>query len=61
MELLVSKWKVQKLAGLTSDGREAQDYVCSLAQRMRRLEERAMAKAQKAPTIPFGWISSRVA
>ncbi|XP_030938736.1 stearoyl-[acyl-carrier-protein] 9-desaturase, chloroplastic-like [Quercus lobata] len=60
VELLVTKWKVQKLTGLTSEGREAQDYVCRLAQRMRRLEERAMAKAQKAPTIPFSWISGRV-
>ncbi|XP_075660944.1 stearoyl-[acyl-carrier-protein] 9-desaturase, chloroplastic-like isoform X2 [Castanea sativa] len=60
MELLVAKWKVEKLTGLTSEGREAQNYVCRLAQRMRRLEERAIAKAQKAPTIPFSWISGRV-
>ena len=60
VELLVAIWKVEKLTGLTSEGREAQDYVCRLAQRMRRLEERAIAKAQKAPTIPFSWISGRV-
>uniref|UniRef100_A0A7N2MSY6 Acyl-[acyl-carrier-protein] desaturase n=1 Tax=Quercus lobata TaxID=97700 RepID=A0A7N2MSY6_QUELO len=60
VELLVAKWKVEKLTGLTSEGREAQDYVCRLAQRMRRLEERAIAKAQKEPTIPFSWISGRV-
>nr|POE50607.1 stearoyl-[acyl-carrier-protein] 9-desaturase, chloroplastic [Quercus suber] len=55
-----SPFDVQKLTGLTSEGREARDYVCRLAQRMRRLEERAMAKDQKAPTIPFSWISGRV-
>jgi acyl-[acyl-carrier-protein] desaturase len=60
VELLVDKWKVEKLTGLSSEGREAQDYVCRLAQRLRRLEERALAKAQKAPTIPFSWISGRV-
>nr|POF20685.1 stearoyl-[acyl-carrier-protein] 9-desaturase, chloroplastic [Quercus suber] len=60
VELLVAKWKLEKLTGLTSEGREAQDYVCRLAQRMRWLEESAIAKAQKAPTIPFSWISGRV-
>ena len=60
VELLVVKWKVGKLTGLTSEGREAQDYVCRLAQRMRRLEEREMSKAQKAPTIPFSWIFGKV-
>ena len=60
VKLLVAKWKVEKLTGLASEGREAQDYACRLAQRMRRLEERAIAKAQKAPSIPFSWISGRV-
>ncbi|KAM4113718.1 hypothetical protein ACJW30_04G017400 [Castanea mollissima] len=60
VELLVAKWKVEKLTGLTSEGRKAQDYVCRLAQRMRWLEESAIAMAHKAPTIPFSWIFGRV-
>ena len=39
VEYFVAKWKVDKLTGLTIEGRKAQDYVCRLAQRMRRLEE----------------------
>lgn len=57
LEHLVAKWNVENLTGLSSDGREAQDYVCGLAQRLRRLEDRALLKAQKAPTISFSWIS----
>jgi acyl-[acyl-carrier-protein] desaturase len=59
LEHLVAKWNVEKLTGLSGEGREAQDYVCGLAQRLRRLEERALARAKKAPTVSFSWISSR--
>jgi acyl-[acyl-carrier-protein] desaturase len=52
----VAKWNVEKLSALSSEGREAQDYVCGLAQRLRRLEERALARAKKAPAISFSWI-----
>ncbi|KAB1226192.1 Acyl-[acyl-carrier-protein] desaturase, chloroplastic [Morella rubra] len=56
---LVAKWKVEKLTGLSSEGREAQDYVCGLLRKMKRLEERGMAKAEKGPPIPFSWICGR--
>ncbi|PON77654.1 Fatty acid desaturase, type [Parasponia andersonii] len=56
LEHLVAKWNVDKLIGLSSEGREAQEYVCGLAQRIKRLEERALTKAQKAPPISFSWI-----
>ncbi|KAL5574750.1 hypothetical protein UlMin_016449 [Ulmus minor] len=61
LQHLVEKWNVEKLSGLSSDGREAQDYVCGLAQRLERLEERARAKAQETPLVPFSWIFDRKA
>ena len=61
LEHLVAFWKVEKLTGLSSDGREAQEYVCGLAQRIKRLEERARTKAQEAPPISFSWIFNRQA
>ncbi|XP_048330161.1 acyl-[acyl-carrier-protein] desaturase, chloroplastic [Ziziphus jujuba] len=60
LEHLVSKWKVKKLTGLSSEGRKTQDYVCELAQRITRLEERAQSKAIKeVPTVSFSWIFDR--
>ncbi|KAG6732823.1 hypothetical protein I3842_01G196300 [Carya illinoinensis] len=57
LEHLVVRWNVEKLTGLSGEGREAQGYVCGLAQRIRRLEEKALAKAQKSPNVSFSWIS----
>ncbi|EXB88328.1 Acyl-[acyl-carrier-protein] desaturase [Morus notabilis] len=59
LEHLVAKWNVEKLTGLSSDGREAQDYVCGLAQRIKRLEERAQSKTQEVTPISFSWIFGR--
>ncbi|KAB1218153.1 Acyl-[acyl-carrier-protein] desaturase, chloroplastic [Morella rubra] len=56
---LVAKWNVEKLTGLSSEGREAQDYVCGLGKKMKRLELRGMAKAEKAPAVSFSWICGR--
>ncbi|XP_059457671.1 stearoyl-[acyl-carrier-protein] 9-desaturase, chloroplastic-like [Corylus avellana] len=59
LEHLVAKWNVEKLTGLSGEGREAQDYVCGLAPRLRNLEERALARAKKASPISFSWIFGR--
>ncbi|XP_022761512.1 stearoyl-[acyl-carrier-protein] 9-desaturase, chloroplastic-like isoform X3 [Durio zibethinus] len=59
LELLVEKWKVKELCGLSADGRKAQDYVCGLPPKIRRLEERAQERAKQAPSIPFSWIFDR--
>lgn len=59
LEFLVGRWTVEKLTGLSPEGREAQDYVCGLAPRIRRLEERARSRAKEGPTIPFSWIFNR--
>ncbi|KAK4421992.1 Stearoyl-[acyl-carrier-protein] 9-desaturase, chloroplastic [Sesamum alatum] len=59
LEHLVARWKVANLTGLSADGQKAQDYVCGLPSRIRRLEERAQGRAKQAPKIPFSWIYDR--
>ncbi|KAK4359934.1 hypothetical protein RND71_022163 [Anisodus tanguticus] len=56
LEFLVVRWEVEKLTGLSSEGRRAQDYVCGLAPRIRKLEERAQARAKQRSPVPFSWI-----
>ncbi|KAE8696298.1 desaturase [Hibiscus syriacus] len=58
VEFLVDRWKVEDLTGLSANGRIAQDFVCELPQRLRRLEERALLRAKQASNVPFSWISS---
>uniref|UniRef100_Q43198 Acyl-[acyl-carrier-protein] desaturase n=1 Tax=Thunbergia alata TaxID=32198 RepID=Q43198_THUAT len=59
LEYLVARWEVEKLTGLTGEGRKAQEYVCGLAPRIRRLDERAQARAKEAAPVPFTWIFGR--
>ncbi|KAL2920807.1 Stearoyl-[acyl-carrier-protein] 9-desaturase chloroplastic [Bienertia sinuspersici] len=59
LEFLVGRWEVEKLTGLSSEGQKAQDYVCNLPPRIRKLEERARERAKQAPVIPFSWINDR--
>ncbi|XP_010245693.1 PREDICTED: stearoyl-[acyl-carrier-protein] 9-desaturase, chloroplastic isoform X1 [Nelumbo nucifera] len=59
LEFLVGRWNVEKLTGLSGEGKKAQDYVCGLAPRIRRLEERAQGRVKQAQTIPFSWIFDR--
>uniref|UniRef100_M4QUT3 Acyl-[acyl-carrier-protein] desaturase n=1 Tax=Camellia chekiangoleosa TaxID=450940 RepID=M4QUT3_9ERIC len=59
LEFLVGRWNVEKLVGLSGEGRKAQDYVCGLAPRIRRLEERAQSRAKQASAVPFSWIFGR--
>ena len=56
IEFMVGRWNVEGLTGLSGEGRRAQDFVCRLPARIRRLEERAQEKANKAPAIRFSWI-----
>lgn len=59
MQFLVDYWQVEKLTGLSSEGRKAQEYVCGLPQRIRTIEERARKKAKEAPSVPFSWVYDR--
>nr|AAA61559.1 delta-9 stearoyl-acyl carrier protein desaturase precursor [Thunbergia alata] len=59
LEFLVGRWEVEKLTGLSGEGRNAQEYVCGLAPRIRRLEERAQARAKQGAPVPFSWVYGR--
>ncbi|ONK56183.1 uncharacterized protein A4U43_C10F4990 [Asparagus officinalis] len=59
LEFLVDRWKVGGLSGLSAEGRRAQEYVCTLVPRIRRLEERAQGRAKLRPKVGFSWIFDR--
>ncbi|XP_022743454.1 stearoyl-[acyl-carrier-protein] 9-desaturase, chloroplastic-like [Durio zibethinus] len=59
LEFFVGRWNVEKLTGLSGEGRRAQDFVCGLPVRIRRLEERAQARAKQTSIVPFSWIFDR--
>ncbi|XP_031281799.1 stearoyl-[acyl-carrier-protein] 9-desaturase, chloroplastic-like [Pistacia vera] len=59
LEHFVGIWNIEKLEGLKSDGKIAQDYVCGLPERLRKMEERALARATQAPAISFSWVFDR--
>ncbi|KAH7290912.1 hypothetical protein KP509_30G069100 [Ceratopteris richardii] len=61
LEHLIKRWNVDKLAGLSSRAQQAQDYVCNLAGRIRRVEERIQGQQQKGPgmAVAFSWIFNK--
>ncbi|CAA0821243.1 Acyl- [Striga hermonthica] len=59
LEFFVARWEVEKLTGLSGEGREAQDYICGLARRIRKLEERAHARAKQERNVPVSWLFGR--
>lgn len=61
MEFLVGRWRLEKLEGLTEEGKRAQDFVCGLAPRIRKLQERADERARKMKPngVKFSWIFNK--
>ncbi|KAL0720044.1 hypothetical protein Bca4012_069368 [Brassica carinata] len=60
LEFLVERWNVETLSGLSSEGHKAQDFVCRLPARIRKIEERAQGRAKEAAkNVPFSWIFGR--
>ncbi|KAK9079148.1 hypothetical protein SSX86_000818 [Deinandra increscens subsp. villosa] len=61
LEFLVGRWKLEGLEGLTDEGRCAQEYVCGLAQRIRKLQERSHERARKIKPLSqkFSWIFNK--
>ncbi|CAJ1971990.1 unnamed protein product [Sphenostylis stenocarpa] len=47
LEFFIQRWRLEKLEGLTGEGKRAQDYVCGLVPRVRKLQERADERARK--------------
>ncbi|TKV95499.1 hypothetical protein SEVIR_9G367500v4 [Setaria viridis] len=61
VEHFVRRWRVADLAGLSGEGRRAQEYVCGLAPKIRRMEELAQRRAARGePGLArFSWIFDR--
>ncbi|KAG0478923.1 hypothetical protein HPP92_013642 [Vanilla planifolia] len=57
IEFLVGRWRVASLVGLSDEGKKAQDFVCKLAPRYERLEERARRMDKQRPAVR--WIFDR--
>ncbi|KAJ7542861.1 hypothetical protein O6H91_09G015400 [Diphasiastrum complanatum] len=59
MEHLIATWKIEKISALSTEALQAQQYVCSLPSRMRKLSERAhdqeRVKAERESRA-FSWI-----
>ncbi|WJX34081.1 Stearoyl-[acyl-carrier-protein] 9-desaturase 7, chloroplastic [Trifolium repens] len=58
LEFLVRQWRLEKLEGLTSEGKRAHELVCELAPKIRRLQERIDERARKMKT-KFSWIFNK--
>nr|AGV54369.1 stearoyl-ACP desaturase [Phaseolus vulgaris] len=61
LEFLIGRWRLEKLEGLRGEGKRAQDYVCGLAPRIRKLQERADERARKMKPrgVKFSWIFNK--
>ncbi|KAF8729007.1 hypothetical protein HU200_018318 [Digitaria exilis] len=62
VEHFVRRWRVADLeAGLSGEGRRAQEYVCALAPKIRRMEELAQRRAGRGEPgmARFSWIFDR--
>ncbi|KAL2326375.1 hypothetical protein Fmac_025433 [Flemingia macrophylla] len=61
LEFLIGQWGLEKLEGLTSHGKKAQDFVCGLTPRIRKFQERAHDQAHKMKPygIKFSWIFNK--
>jgi len=58
LEFLIGRWKLEKLDGLTSEGQRAQEFVCELAPRIRRLQARLDEQTSKN-NHKFTWIFNK--
>ncbi|KAJ0970943.1 hypothetical protein J5N97_018902 [Dioscorea zingiberensis] len=61
LDFFLERWRVGEITGLSPEGREAQEYVCGLAERIRKLEERAHTRSmnKRSQMMPFSWIFNR--
>ena len=58
VEHFVRRWRVAELAGLSGEGRRAQEYVCGLPPKIQRMAELAHQRAARSESriIQFSWI-----
>ncbi|CAL0305470.1 unnamed protein product [Lupinus luteus] len=61
VEYLIGRWRLEKLEGLTSEGRSAQEFVCGLVHVIKRLEERSneLESKKELKGTKFSWIFNK--
>ena len=61
IEYLLKRWKVETIKCTSEDGQRAQDYVCKLPNRLRKLMERAEKRMKKGnkTEVQFSWVYDR--
>lgn len=61
LEFLIQRWRLDKIQGLTAEANSAQDFVCGLAPRMRKLQGKADERAKKLQPkgMKFSWIFNK--
>ncbi|XP_062097554.1 stearoyl-[acyl-carrier-protein] 9-desaturase 6, chloroplastic-like [Humulus lupulus] len=61
LEFLIGRWRLEKIVGLTAEAQCAQDFVCGLAPRIRKLQERVDEKSRKMEPLraKFSWIFNK--
>ena len=61
IEYLLKRWKVETIKCTSEEGQKAQDYVCKLPNRLRRLAERAEKRMKKGnkKEVQFSWVYDR--
>ncbi|XP_015159096.1 stearoyl-[acyl-carrier-protein] 9-desaturase 6, chloroplastic-like [Solanum tuberosum] len=57
VEFFITRWKLEKLEGLTGETRSAQDFVCKFPLTVRKLENRA--KKVEPRRVKFSWIFNK--
>ncbi|KAM3375655.1 hypothetical protein P3S68_014369 [Capsicum galapagoense] len=57
LEFFIKRWELEKLEGLTGEARHAQDFLCRLPHKVRKLESRA--KKLEPRRVAFSWIFNK--
>eukprot|EP00887_Chlorella_sp_A99_P004594 scaffold4.g4594.t1 len=63
IEHLIERWNIKSLQGLNEKGRAAQEFVCALPDKVRRLAEIKEVRKAKGPSanVKFDWLYDRAA
>ncbi|XP_009625922.1 stearoyl-[acyl-carrier-protein] 9-desaturase 6, chloroplastic-like [Nicotiana tomentosiformis] len=61
LEFLIDRWALEKLEGIKDEAKRAQDFVCGLPPKIKRLQERADERAKKLDLrqVKFSWIFNK--
>lgn len=58
---LIEYWHIPAMTDLKGEAAKAQEYLCTLAERYRKLADRFESKMPSIEPVPFSWIHNRTA